>query len=46
MDDSTTVKIKKETRDQLAELGTKKETYDQIIQRLIECYKRNRGEKQ
>lgn len=39
--DITTIKVKKKTREQLAELGTKKETYDDIIQRLIQFYKKN-----
>jgi predicted CopG family antitoxin len=37
----TTVKIKKDTREKLAELGSKKETYDDIIRRLIEFYEEN-----
>lgn len=41
MDNITTLKIRKETREQLAEIGTKKETYDDIIQRLMEFYKKN-----
>ena len=39
--DLTTVKISKETRERLAEIGTKKETYDEVIQRLIDFYKKN-----
>jgi len=37
----TTVKVTKRTRDRLAELGNKKETYDDVISKLIEFYKRN-----
>lgn len=43
MGDVTTIKIRKETRDRLAELGSKRETYDQIINRLMEFYKKSRG---
>jgi predicted CopG family antitoxin len=42
--DLTTIQISKETRDELAEMGKKGETYDEIIQKLIqhmkECEKR------
>jgi len=41
MTNITTVKVKRETRDRLVELGNKKETYDQIINRLIDFYKLN-----
>lgn len=41
MRELTSVKISKDTREQLAEIGTKKETYDDIIQKLIDCYKKN-----
>ena len=41
MGEITTVKVTKRTRDRLAELGNKKETYDEIINRLIEFYKQN-----
>jgi len=41
MDELTTVRITKRTREKLAELGSKKETYEDIIQRLIEFYKKN-----
>jgi len=37
----TTVKIRKETRAMLAELGRKNETYDAIIRRLIGFYEQN-----
>jgi len=42
LSDITTVKIRRETRDRLADLGSKKETYDQIINRLIDFYKKNK----
>jgi len=38
MGELTTVKIRKETRERLAEIGSKKETYDDIIQRLMHFY--------
>lgn len=41
MGEITTVKLSKKTRDKLAELGSKKETYEDIIQRLIVFYERN-----
>jgi hypothetical protein len=34
--DLTTIQISKVTRDQLRQLGTKGETYDQLVLRLIE----------
>jgi len=40
MGEITTVKLSKKTRDRLAELGSKKETYEDIIRRLIEFYKK------
>jgi len=33
---TTTIRITKETRDQLALLGSKKDTYDNIIQKILE----------
>lgn len=38
MGEITTVKLSKKTRNKLAELGSKKETYEDIIERLIEFY--------
>ncbi len=37
----TTIKIQTETRDKLADLGKKSESYDTIINRLIEFYRVN-----
>jgi hypothetical protein len=37
----TTLKIKKETKELLAEIGKKMETYDDIIRRLIEFTRKN-----
>jgi len=37
----TTVKLSKKTRDKLAKLGNKKETYEDIVERLIKFYKKN-----
>ena len=34
----TTISIEEETRDRLANLGKKRETYDEIINRIIEGY--------
>jgi len=45
MGEITTVKLSKKTRDRLAELGSKKETYEDIIRRLIEFYKKNNRER-
>ncbi len=38
MSEITTVKVTRKTRNKLAELGKKNETYEEIIQRLIEFY--------
>ena len=38
MADTTTIKIQKSTRDRLANIGTKRETYDAILQRLMDFY--------
>jgi len=35
----TTIRVSKETRDMLAQFGTKGETYDEIIRKLIEIAK-------
>jgi len=43
MSEVTTVKVTRKTRDMLAELGKKTETYEDIIQRLIEFYNDSRG---
>jgi len=40
--DITSLKVRKATRDRLAKLGNKSETFDQIINRLIEFYERHR----
>ncbi len=34
----TTIQLTKETREKLLEIGKKKETYDDLINRLIEFY--------
>lgn len=36
----TTIPVKKETRDKLKRVGFKSETYDDIIIKLVEAYKR------
>lgn len=35
-DEDTTLPIKKETRDRLGTFGSKKETWDQIVNRLMD----------
>jgi len=35
---STTIQVTVETRDKLQSLGSKGETYDEIIQRLVKSY--------
>ncbi len=37
---NTTIQISTETRDELKTLGSKGETYDEIIKRLIKVYKK------
>ncbi len=37
----TTIQISKMTRDQLRKLGMKGETYDQVLNRLIEMARKN-----
>ncbi|AGB03391.1 hypothetical protein Metfor_2389 [Methanoregula formicica SMSP] len=37
----TTIKIQTETRDKLADLGKKSESYDTILNRLIDFYRDN-----
>jgi len=43
MTQTTTVKVRHETKKVLAELGKKGDTYDDVIVRLIEFYKKNCG---
>ena len=38
MKGKTNIQVSRETRDRLAELGRKDDTYDDIIRRLIEFY--------
>ena len=40
MADMTTIQISKVTREELRQLGTKGETYDQVIKRLMEAAKK------
>jgi len=37
----TTLRVSRQTRNQLAEIGSKDETFDRIILRLLEFYKKN-----
>jgi hypothetical protein len=43
--DVTTVRISTELRDKLKKLGVKGETYEDIIQRLVELAEKNTGER-
>jgi hypothetical protein len=43
--DITTIQIRKATRNRLLEIGRKKETYDELINRLIDFYLKKTGEK-
>jgi len=46
MSDITTIQVKKNTRDRLVEIGRKKETYDDIINKLVDFYlSKNKGDK-
>jgi hypothetical protein len=38
MENITTIQLTKRTREKLLEIGKKKETYDDLINRLIEFY--------
>ncbi len=40
MESATTIQISKDTREELRQLGKKGETYDELIQRLMEIAKR------
>ena len=40
MIDITTIQLKKNTRERLKEVGMKKETYDDLLNRLIDFYLR------
>jgi len=41
LDEATTVRVSRETRKRLAEVGTKEESFDEIIQRLIKFYEKH-----
>jgi SOS response regulatory protein OraA/RecX len=43
--DVTTVRISTELRDKLKKLGTKGETYEDVIQRLLEIAEKNKRER-
>jgi hypothetical protein len=43
--DITTVRISTELRDKLKKLGVKGETYEDIIQRLVDVAEKNRGDR-
>lgn len=40
----TTIQLRKATRERLLEVGMKKETYDDLINRLIDFYIKAKGE--
>ena len=42
MGDITSLKVRKATRDRLAKIGNKAETFDDIINRLMNFYEKNR----
>jgi hypothetical protein len=44
-DNLTTIKIDKKTRDQLVDLGKKNESYDTIVNKLIDFYEQKRDKK-
>jgi hypothetical protein len=39
--DITSLKVRKATRDRLAKFGNKSETFDQVINRLMDSYEKN-----
>jgi len=41
LDNVTSLKVRKATRDRLAQLGSKTETFDDVINRLMDFYKKN-----
>jgi len=41
MGDITTIKLKKETKRELARIGTKEETYEDVVRRLLKFYRKN-----
>jgi len=45
MNEITSLRVRRDTRNRLAEIGSKDETFDQIIQRLIVFYKKNSDRK-
>ncbi len=45
MQNITTIQLNKRTRERLLEIGMKKETYDDLINRLIDFYLKMKGER-
>ena len=43
MNNVTSLRVTRETRNRLADLGSKDETFDEIIQRLIDFHENNSG---
>jgi hypothetical protein len=42
--DITSLKVRKKTRDRLGKLGNKTETYDDLLNRLMDFYEKRRRE--
>ena len=41
MGEITTIKLRKDTKKELARIGTKEETYEDIVKRLLQFYREN-----
>ena len=41
LEEDTTIRLKRKTRERLARLGNKDESFDDIVQRLLDFYERN-----
>lgn len=39
----TSLRVRRQTRDRLSEIGSKDETFDEIVERLIDFYKKTTG---
>lgn len=44
MEHITTIQVQKKTRNRLLELGRKKETYDDLVNRLVDFYIKKKHE--
>jgi len=45
LDDITSLKVRKATRDRLGKLGNKTETYDDLLNRLMDSYSKTNRRK-